>query len=116
MSQAPLFDSTSEKFTQGREHAHARRTDPIESHLAAERASLRLNETQERVHVVLKIKGPATDEELISRFRHLWPEAKVTDQSIRSRRSELCRKGLVRQTDRYGVTDYGNRARVWEVV
>jgi hypothetical protein len=115
MSQAPLFGLGAVTVT-APESAHARRTDPLSSHLAAEKASARLNETQERVHVLLRIKGPATDEELISRFRHTWPEVRVTDQSIRSRRSELVEKGYVKQADRFGVTDYGNRARVWEVV
>jgi len=99
---------------QDQEHAHARRTDPITSHLAAERASARLTDIQERVLTLLRIQGPATDDEIEARFRHYWPDLKVSSQSIRSRRSELVRKGLAEFTGDFGRTEFGQRARVWK--
>lgn len=96
--------------------AHARRTDPLSSHLAAERASMTLTDTQDRVLIALRIGGPASDEQLVGRFRDWWPDLKISDQSIRSRRSEVVKKGLVEATDNYGTTRYGQRARVWKAV
>jgi hypothetical protein len=98
---------------QDQEHAHARRRDPLTSHLAAERAGVRLTEVQDRVLVLLRIQGPATDDQLVRRFRHYWPDVKVSDQSIRSRRSELVRKGLAEFTGDFGRSEFGQRARIW---
>lgn len=104
----PLFKTS--------EHAHARRTDPLSSHLAAERASQRLTDVQDRVLTLLRIRGPATDDQIIERFRDYWPEIKVSDQSIRSRRSELVRKALVAHSGDFGPSPHGQRARVWRAV
>jgi hypothetical protein len=77
MTQAPLFDGD----------AHARRTDPLESHLAAERATPHLTDVQDRVMIALT-DGRAFDRRKIeARFRSWWPELKVSSQSIRSRRA-----------------------------
>lgn len=95
------------------EKAHARRTDPLASHLAAERASVALSDLQERILHALRIGGPATDEELVARHRRYWPERRVSDQSIRSRRAELVKKGLVETTGDRRPTEYQQLATVW---
>jgi len=72
----------------------ARRTDPETSRQAANSISFdRLTRTQELVLNGLRAQGPATDEELLARFRSRWPSSRASDQSIRSRRAELVRKG-----------------------
>jgi hypothetical protein len=38
---------------------------------------------------------PATDQELVTRWRARWPESHASDSSIRTRRHELARAGLV---------------------
>ena len=98
------------------EHAHARRTDPLSSHLAAERATERLTDVQERVLILLRVKGAATDNTIIQRFRDTWPELRMSDQSIRSRRADLVRKGLVTHTGDFGTSPYGQPARIWKAV
>lgn len=103
-------------LTPPEQRAHARRTDPLSSHEAAARASNRLTDTQDRILVALRMGGPGTDEQIESRFRKWWPEFRVSPQSIRSRRSELVKRGLVRPADRRGTTQFGNSSQVWEVV
>lgn len=90
------------------EHAHARRTDPTTSHEAA--ARVQVTQTQHRVLACL-IKGPATDDEIVARFRDYWPEDKTSPQSIRSRRAELVVKGLVLHDGTFGVSDLGGKSR-----
>lgn len=71
------------------EVAHARSSDPIESHFAA--ASVKtshMDVVKERI-LACFIYGEANDEELIRRYRDLFPEDKVSDSGIRSRRSQL---------------------------
>jgi hypothetical protein len=83
---------------------------------AAESISLeRLTRTQELVLAGLQIVGPSTDDELIAAFRRRWPSCRLSDQSIRSRRAQLVRKGLVRDSGRRRLTKRGQRSAVWEV-
>jgi hypothetical protein len=92
----------------------ARRDDPETSQRAAASIPIgRVSELQEPILGILCVEGPHTDEALIARFRELWPERRATDQSIRSRRSELCRRGLVRATGRHGITANGGKSTVW---
>ena len=91
--------------------AHARADDPETSWVAA--ANVRkLTQTHERVLACL-ISGKGTDAEIIARYRDYYPEAKDTDQSIRSRRAELTRAGLIAFTGDYGQSENGGRARKW---
>jgi hypothetical protein len=93
----------------------ARREDPETSKQAADSIPLeRLTRTQELVIYGLSTHGPATDEELISVFRSRWPGSRISDQSICSRRAELVRKGLVRDSGNRRRTQHGQRSVVWE--
>lgn len=92
--------------------AHARASDPETSHLAAATVK-ELTKTQERVKACLLT--PAWDEEVIIRYRHYFPGDKTTDQSIRSRRSELVAKGEVRFSGEHALTATGRPTRIWEV-
>ena len=83
---------------------HARWSDPSTSRIAAESITLeKLSEVQARVLSVIRISGPMTDEELEDRYRELWPNS-ASPQSIRTRRSELARKGLVTRLQRLDET------------
>lgn len=69
--------------------AHARATDPVESHIAASRVrSSHMDVVKERI-LACFIPGPANDEELIRRYRELFSDDPVSDSGIRSRRSQL---------------------------
>lgn len=94
--------------------AHARRRDPVPSVEAARR--VRVSDVQEKIFLLLAAGGSMTDEDLIRRFRQMWPERRVTDQNIRSRRAELRRNGLVEAANDFGETETGNRAMKWRVV
>lgn len=75
------------------EQAHARRTDPATSHLAA--TSVRVsNRSKESVRACF-ISGAACDEELIERFRATFPELDISDQRIRTYRHDLCNEGTL---------------------
>ena len=93
--------------------AHARWNDPSTSRLAAESVTLeKLSQVQERVLSIVRMHGPLTDEELENRYLDLWPGS-ASPQSIRSRRSELARKGLVTRLGRLGETSWGRPCAIW---
>ncbi|WP_454168133.1 hypothetical protein [Microbacterium lacticum] len=83
----------------------------------AEPSAERITEVQVVVLDILRTAGPVTDDALIalyeSRAEHYPGVPKASPQSVRSRRAELVRKGLIRATDLAGVSRYGNRATVW---
>lgn len=114
--QTALLDLGPESPVRYAQHARARRTDPLESHLAAAHADIKLTETQDRVLVALRMGGPGTDEQIQARFSDWWPDYKVSPQSIRSRRKELVTVGLVEATGEYGVSSYGNGSAIWKAV
>jgi len=87
---------------------------PDTSREAAESIPLeRVSETQERVLVVYRFHGPLSDEKLVEFYLDYWPDS-ATDQSIRSRRGELVRKGLVVDTGERSTTKYGRSCVVWK--
>lgn len=100
--------------------AHARNTDPLTSHIAAQSldpATLRAN--QNDVWQTMIKYGPMPDFILQKLYRAEADAGKVVPQSdsgIRTRRAELYRAGFVRWTTRYAVTDTGRPAMVWEAV
>lgn len=91
--------------------AHARRTDPETSHWAA--ASVDVTTTQSYVLTALRMGGPMSDEEIGDYIRKTWPEVKMTEQSVRSRRSELVGKGLVEFAGEFTKTRNGGKTRIW---
>ena len=91
--------------------------DPAPSFEAAQVITAeKLTDVQDRILALLRILGPMTDDTLVSYFNEYNPNATATDQSIRSRRAELVRKGLVRDSGREGQSKHGNRATVWGAV
>lgn len=92
----------------------ARRTDPIESHEAADSNTNR-REVMEAVLMILRDVGPMTDEELTVFYQshaHILPTAHA--DSPRKRRSDLVKAGLVRATAERRPISTGRSARVWE--
>lgn len=96
--------------------AVARRTDPETSHAAA-RSVADLTGKQQAVLDLLRASGPMTDEQLIDAYRQsaglssaLWPEQ--SESGIRTRRSELARRGLVESVGT-ASTRSGRTCRVW---
>ena len=93
--------------------AHARKTDPFTSHLAAE--SIKdVTPVQSRILSLFDAFGDMTDEELIyeyaKAFNLQWPSA---DSSIRSRRKELVNMGLLTPTSMVRNTKAGQKSIVW---
>jgi|SRR3954468_15959695 hypothetical protein len=96
------------------EKAHARRTDPETSHQAAESVAVR--ENQVYVYQVLSKLGPSTDEWLVTCYPMYMGHHPQSPSGIRTRRRELCDKGLVRFTGEKVRGKTNRLMRVWEVV
>ena len=112
-TQSPLFDVARARNS-WRKGKFVR--DPSPSFEAAQAITAeKLTDVQYRILVLLRILGPMPDDTLISYFTEYYPH-RATDHSIRSRRAELVRKGLVRDSGRDGESKHGNRATVWEAV
>lgn len=113
--QGSLFDPEPE-----REQAYAKRDDPGTSWEAAR--SIDPNQLRAREQAVLrvmKVYGPLHNDAIIVRYREhtgAWSLPSQTDQSIRSRRSELTVKGLVIDTGDKVVLASGRRAVVWRAI
>ena len=98
------------------ERARARTTDPYTSHLAA--ASLgedKLRESQAAVLRFIKRCGSAgcDDGKLVTSYNGLVPQS---PSGLRTRRAELVRRGLVRDSGRITVMPSGRKAIIWEAV
>lgn len=95
--------------------ALARSTDPDTSHEAAA-AVYAPTIVQQRVHMVIAINGPVSDEEISWWFGSYAVDCDwviPTDQSLRTRRSELVDAGLVEYAGIDGITRTGRRTRKW---
>lgn len=89
----------------------ARTTDPLTSHAAADSFHPgRARALQYRVWLLLET--PASDLELVRRWRARWPEDRTPESSIRTRRSELVTAGQVEAAGQ-GVMPSGRRAIIW---
>ncbi len=102
------------------DRAYARPTDPETSHWAAGSLSPEtLRESQADVLRVLDAVGPQEDTDLRRIYEERARQGYVNKQSssgLRTRRKELCRKGLVRDSGRKVILEKtGNPAIVWEV-
>jgi hypothetical protein len=90
--------------------------DPDESFDAARSLSSEfVTRLQEQILVVLRIKGALTDEELIEQIQDYYEDGAPSESSIRSRRAELARKGLVTRAGT-SETARGRACSVWRVV
>lgn len=89
--------------------AVARNTDPGTSHAAAASVE-QIRESQRRVYDLLA--SPKCDEEIIATARDAGVQ--MTDSGIRTRRSELVDKGLVRDSGKRRKTAANRLTIVWE--
>ena len=97
--------------------ARARATDPATSHEAAARTR-DLSGTKQGILYFLG-RRPMIDEELEAAYLAGWERfgfPLATRQSIRSRRNELVKLGLVEAAGELGMTSNGGNSMVWRVV
>ena len=110
MTQPGLFDDDDPVI------AHARRTDPITSHEAAQSLpSEKIRRSQEAVLTFLRKRGAMTDTQLTEDYPvwcgHRYP--KQSSSGLRTRRDELVKRGLVVDSGRMEILPTGRRAIVW---
>ena len=92
--------------------AHARWSDPPTSHEAA-RSVTRIRESQRFILSVLQAEGPLTDEELFAAVTRRG--RKISPSGCRTRRNELVKFGLVRDSGRHRRLPSGRWSVVWAV-
>lgn len=110
--QMDLFGKSPEE---GRDQAHARRTDPETSHEAAESVrEVTIRMTQRRILICLLSIGPQ-DDIGISQWFTINNQLPPSPSGLRTRRSELVAKGLVQHSGEYGKSATGRRTRIWEI-
>jgi hypothetical protein len=95
--------------------AHARTTDPVTSHEAAESVK---NVSPTQLIILSLLEIPQTDEELVANYNNLRKDnptivPKASQSGIRSRRAELFQAEKVVPVG-YALTESGRRAIVWE--
>lgn len=97
---------------------HARLTDPVTSHEAANRVDPD-NLTQTQTIITKLLAEGMTDEELVNAYQAFCRLANITNISspsgIRSRRNELYRAGKV-EAIAYGKSTAGRRSIVWQTI
>ena len=93
--------------------AVARATDPQTSWDAA-RSITNLNTKQARIYQILLTIGPATDEQVSHRY--LTQYGYISPSGCRTRRSELCRRGLVEDSGGRSRLPSGRKSIEWQVV
>ena len=96
--------------------AHARRSDPSTSHLAAVAVG---NTTQLQRHILILFEfahDGLNDEQLIAMYDNAYSLAfPAAESSIRSRRSELGVKGYLVDSGKTRPTKSGNKSIVWKL-
>jgi hypothetical protein len=88
----------------------ARRTDPQTSHDAAKSVD-RVTNTQ--LYILQALRRPRTDVQLIEAYRAIGKAPQASESGIRTRRSELVRKGLVVDAGIKQALPSGRMAIVW---
>ena len=91
-----------------------RTTDPVTSREAAQSVQNTLRESQSELLRLLRESGALTDEEIELRAANAGIRQSVS--GLRTRRSELVRLNLVRDSGKTKMLASGRRAIVWEVV
>lgn len=80
------------------EQAHARASDPVQSHQAAASVSLtNLGRTKDGIIAILRKFGPLTDDQIAAHFLEMYGDKKASPSGLRSRRSWLVDHGMVIQ-------------------
>lgn len=97
---------------------HARTTDPLTSHEAAESSTYEhTSKTQLAIMAILRYES-MTDTEIINAYRDLEDFGDVpraSDSGIRSRRAELVEAGLVSDSGEFRLTPANRKSIVWEL-
>lgn len=96
----------------------ARTGDRATSHTAAD-SVLRMTDKRQAVLRCFQVYGPQTDEGLVSNYTVWVPCSGHPEQSesgLRTRRAELVRMGLLRDSGRTATLASGRQGTVWEVV
>ena len=91
---------------------YAREKDPWTSHIAVDPDTF--SGVMKQILQFMREYGDLTDEQLIEIWRHDLPESKTTDQSIRSRRSELTRYNFITVKGN-AKTTRGRRCILWGI-
>jgi hypothetical protein len=96
---------------------HARNTDPTTSHEAAASVT-RVTDKRTACLDAIRELQPCTDEELAVYYARgvaagRWP--KQSQSGLRTRRSELTREGVLRDSGMCALTDSGRRSILWEI-
>jgi len=94
------------------EQAHARRSDPPNSHIAA-KSVVNLGRTKDRILSILRSQGPMTDEQLVDYFER-FVDFKVSQSGIRTRRRWLVDNGFVCEAGT-GKTQSGRNCSIWRI-
>lgn len=102
--QGALFDS-------GPTPAHARWSDPPTSHEAA-RSVISIRESQQFILSILQAEGPLNDEGIFAAV--VRRGRKISTSGCRTRRSELCRLGLVKDSGKCARMLSGRWSVIWE--
>ena len=102
------------------EQARARNSDPVESHWAADSVT-NLRAKQNDVLTVFRSVGstPLSEELLVTIYTAMAETGRVAPQSIsgiRTRRSELERKGMIKKSSLRALTPRGRPCGMWELV
>lgn len=105
MKQGHLFKSNSGPM------AHARRSDPGTSKLAAESiSSENIRASQQEILKILATYGPLSDGSIYKYVK------RQSTSGARTRRSELVRQGLVQDSQNRETTVSGRLSIIWELV
>ena len=96
---------------------NARNTDPTTSHEAAASVT-RVTDKRTACLNAIRELGPCTDEELAIHYARgvaedRWP--RQSQSGLRTRRSELTREGVLRDSGIRALTDSGRRSILWEI-
>ena len=94
--------------------AHARKSDPFTSHLAADSIS-DTSALQRRILVLFEVSHIGlNDEQLIAMYKSAYGHVSpATDSSLRSRRNDLVVKGHLRDSGQTRPTATGHKSIVW---
>lgn len=114
ITEKPVMDATAGVF-EYEPVAVARNTDPLTSHEAAASVTT-IRKSQEFVLGLLRARGPSTDEELWNFYVPRRPDpVRISPSGMRTRRSELVKRGLVKDTGERRTMSTGRRAIVWGI-
>jgi hypothetical protein len=102
----------------GEDSPRARRSDPMTSHMAADKSASGLSEMKQRILDLFSQLGGMTDSELNKVYlanAEIRGWAPVRHDTPRKRRSDLSSAGLLVSTGETRVNGFGSPEQVWQV-